>query len=106
MDALQLVGLREEEERREIRRESVELTPAGPRPIETHLVFSKDLFVYAAHGGLISLMVFDGIWFQLTCSLVPLLYSMARMISFFICQKMNFLESLRTSSVVIVKVLS
>lgn len=51
VDALQLVGLREEEEGREIRRESVELMPAGPRPIETHLVFSNDIFVYGCTRG-------------------------------------------------------
>ena len=46
VDALQLFGLWEEEEGREIRRESVERLPAGPRPIATHLGFSYDILVY------------------------------------------------------------
>lgn len=58
VDALQLVGLREEEEGRGIRRESAELMPAGPRPTETHLVFSKDLFVYGCTWGF---DLFDGL---------------------------------------------
>lgn len=43
--------------------------------METHLVFSNDVLYssMAPQGGLIS--VFDGFWFQLTSSLVPLLFS-------------------------------
>lgn len=49
VDALQLVGLWEEEEGREIRRESFESMPAGPQPIETLFLFS-DIFIWLQMG--------------------------------------------------------
>lgn len=58
VDALQLVGLWEEEEGREIRRESFELMPAGPQPIETLFLFN-DIFFWL-HMGVWSL------WWALT----------------------------------------
>lgn len=55
---------RKEEREREIRSEVVELMPAGPQPMETHLVFSSDIFVYGCTWGgwSQSLMAFGFSW--------------------------------------------